>query len=97
MDVDLITALISNIGFPIVITLILIYIIMKMAEESKLSDERWQNLLSRSSKGWQEAINNNTKVMQSVLDELKQVSQTNIELQETNKQIQTQIKKNNEG
>lgn len=96
MDVDLITALISNIGFPIVITLILIYIIMKMAEESKLSDERWQNLLSRSSKGWQEAINNNTKVMQSVLDELKHVSQTNNELQETNKQIQSQIKKNNE-
>lgn len=80
MTVDTITQLISNIGFPIAISIILIWILYKQNEEAKKSDDRWKDLLGKLNSEWQTVINNNTTAMNEMLKQLESFSKSNQEL-----------------
>ena len=80
MTVDTITQLISNIGFPIAISIILIWILCKQNEEAKKSDDRWKDLLGKLNSEWQTVINNNTTAINEMLKQLESFSKSNQEL-----------------
>lgn len=61
MDVNAITQLISNIGFPVAVCLICFWYINKQSEEHKAEIDELTK-----------ALNNNTLVMQRLADSLKQ-------------------------
>lgn len=61
MDINAITQLISNIGFPVAVCLICFWYINKQSEEHKAEIDELTN-----------ALNNNTLVMQRLADSLKQ-------------------------
>lgn len=77
MEVETIIQLIGNLGFPIAMSILLIWVLYKQAEEAKKSDIRWQELLSTSTKEWQTVINNNTMAMNTMLAKLNEFSETN--------------------
>lgn len=60
LEVDVLTTLISNMGFPIACVVAMFYMWNKEREEHK---DETQKLT--------EAINNNTKMMEKVLDKLE--------------------------
>lgn len=57
-----IVSLISNVGFPIGVCIVLMYYIMRLQENHK-----------EETKGFTEALNKNTQVLQSLADRLKEV------------------------
>lgn len=57
--VQLISQLVSNVGFPIACVCVLFYMQNKEREAHKVESEKWV-----------EALNNNTKVMEKVLGKL---------------------------
>lgn len=61
MDVNAITQIISNIGFPVAVCLICFWYINKQSEEHKTEIDELTK-----------ALNNNTLVMQRLADSLKQ-------------------------
>lgn len=83
MGVATIVELIGNLGFPMAMSVLLIWVIYKQSEEAKKSDERWQELLSTSTREWQTVINNNTTAMNTMLDKLNEFSETNRALKST--------------
>lgn len=77
MQVQDIVQLIGNLGFPIAMSVLLIWMLYKQAEEAKKADIRWQELLSTTTKEWQTVINNNTTAMNTMLAKLNELSETN--------------------
>ena len=77
MGMETIIQLIGNLGFPIAMSILLIWVLYKQAEEANKSDIRWQKLLSTSTKEWQKVINNNTLAMNSMMSKLNELSETN--------------------
>lgn len=61
MDINAITQLISNLGFPVAVCLICFWYINKQREEHKAEIDELTK-----------ALNNNTLVMQHLVDSLKQ-------------------------
>ena len=80
MEVANISGLISDLGFPMAISILLIWVLYKQAQEAKKSDIRWQDLLSTSIKEWQTVINNNTEAMNRMMAKMNEFSETNREL-----------------
>lgn len=60
MDVQAITSIITNVGFPIAVCLICFWYINKMQEQHKAETEKLA-----------EALNNNTLVMQKLINNLE--------------------------
>ena len=77
MEVTGIVELIGNLGFPMAMSILLIWVLYKQAEEAKKSDVRWQELLTNSTREWQTVINNNTTAMNTMLTKLNEFSETN--------------------
>lgn len=80
MEVVNMVELISNLGFPMAISVLLIWVLYKQSQEAKKSDVRWQDLLSTSIKEWQTVINNNTNAMNSMMAKMNEFSETNRDL-----------------
>ena len=80
MEVATIAELIGNLGFPIAMSVLLIWVLYKQSLEAKKADIRWQELLSTSTKEWQKVINNNTTAMNHMLAKLQEFSDVNREL-----------------
>ena len=74
---ETIIQLIGNLGFPIAMSVLLIWVLYKQSEEANKSDIRWQELLSSSTREWQTVINNNTTAMNTMLAKLNEFSETN--------------------
>lgn len=87
MDTGFIVDLINNIGFPIAITIILIYILVKQQKQQELSSQRWQDLITNTNKDWQNIVSNNTQTMHAVLVKLEDVNNSNKILNEHIKEI----------
>lgn len=60
MDVQVITSIITNVGFPIAVCLICFWYINKMQEQHKAETDKLA-----------EALNNNTLVMQKLINNLE--------------------------
>lgn len=77
MDVNVITTLISSVGFPIFVSLVLFYYIYKMQEKT-----------NETIKSLTEAVNNNTNVVNNLIihmneirnDVINEVSKTIVEV-----------------
>ena len=74
---EMVIELIGNVGFPIAMSILLIWVLYKQDEEATKADIRWQELLSTSTKEWQKVINNNTLAMNSMMSKLNELSETN--------------------
>lgn len=74
---DFVVDLIGNLGFPIAMSILLVWVLYKQTEEAKKADIRWQELLSTSTKEWQTVINNNTTAMNTMLAKLNEFAETN--------------------
>ena len=72
MDVSKIVEIISNVGFPIVVSGFLVYVLYQFNLETKENNKRWAELLYSSSKEWQTVINNNTQAINGVLNKLQE-------------------------
>ena len=83
MEVEAIVDLIGNLGFPIAMSILLIWVLYKQSEEAKKADIRWQDLLSTSTREWQTVINNNTLAMNKMLSKLNEFSETNRALKDS--------------
>lgn len=77
MEMANLTTLISDLGFPMAMCILLIWVLYKQSQEAKKSDVRWQDLLSTSIKEWQTVINNNTDAMNSMMNKMNEFSETN--------------------
>ena len=77
MEVVNMVELISNLGFPMAMCVLLIWVLYKQSQEAKKSDVRWQDLLNTSIKEWQTVINNNTEAMNSMMAKMNEFSETN--------------------
>ena len=80
MEVVNMVELISNLGFPMAMCVLLIWVLYKQSQEAKKSDVRWQDLLNTSIKEWQTVINNNTEAMNSMMNKMNEFSETNRDL-----------------
>ena len=83
VEVEVIVDLIGNLGFPIAMSILLIWVLYKQSEEAKKADIRWQDLLSTSTREWQTVINNNTLAMNKMLSKLNEFSETNRALKDS--------------
>lgn len=60
MDVDVISQVVSNLGFPIACVIVMFFMWNKEREDHKLESDKWV-----------EAIHNNTLVMEKLLERLE--------------------------
>ena len=74
MDVNVITTLISSVGFPIFVSLVLFYYIYKMQEKT-----------NETIKSLTEAVNNNTNVVNNLITHMNDIR--NDVMNEVNKTI----------
>lgn len=77
MEMANLTTLISDLGFPMAMSILLIWVLYKQAQEAKKSDIRWHELLTTSIKEWHTVINNNTDAMNNMMAKMNEFSETN--------------------